>query len=147
METEIHIHSHNLSIPFNPEHWKHLVQQMIDEESLPASEINIIFVDDPYLRDLHDRFLGDNTVTDVMTFNLGTEHHIEGEIYISVDRAKDQAREFGVSLQEELARLIIHGLLHLKGYDDATPEEQRLMREKENHYLEKFNLKGILPSG
>jgi rRNA maturation RNase YbeY len=103
-----------------------------------AEEINIIFVNDDYLRRLHKDFLNDDSYTDVMSFNLNEDDQIEGEIYISVDRAKYHANEFNISFSSEIARLIIHGILHLKGYDDATEDQKKEMHELENDYLEKY---------
>lgn len=114
-----------------------LIRRVIRAEKIPVTELRIIFVDDEHLRSLHRDFLNDDTYTDVMTFNLGNEQAIEGEIYISVDRARAHAREFRVPTEEELARLIIHGLLHLKGYDDQTPPERARMRTRENEHLKK----------
>jgi len=115
-----------------------LVTHVLRDEELAASEISIILIDDEYLRTLHRDFLNDDTFTDVMTFNLGGDNIVEGEIYISVDRAKHFAAKLSVSPEEEIARLIIHGLLHLKGYDDQTAEEREKMREMETFYLRKY---------
>jgi rRNA maturation RNase YbeY len=103
-----------------------------------AKEISIIFVDDDYLRKLHKDYLNDDSYTDVMSFNLNDDDQIEGEIYISVDRAKHHANKFNVSDSSEIARLIIHGILHLKGYDDATEDQKQEMHELENAYLERY---------
>lgn len=118
-----------------------LVTCVLRDEKLPASEIAVILIDDEYLRTLHRDFLNDDTFTDVMTFNLGGEDGIEGEIYVSVDRAKHYAAEFNVAPAEEVARLIIHGLLHLNGFDDQTTEEREKMREMEAFYLRKYGQK------
>jgi len=115
-----------------------LVKHVLRDEGLAAPEISVILIDDEYLRKLHRDFLNDDTFTDVMTFNLGGEDDIEGEIYISVDRAKRYAMEFNVLPEEEIARLIIHGLLHLNGFDDQTVEEREKMREMEAFYLRKY---------
>lgn len=117
-----------------------LCRQLSDDEKLPAQEINIIFVDDDFLKKLHRDFFDEDTYTDVITFDLsepGSET-VEGEIYISLDRAKFYAGEFSVSLQEEIARLIIHGILHLNGYDDQTEIQRKKMRQLENSYIEKY---------
>lgn len=119
--------------------FKRLIEQVITDEELPAKEITVIFSDNETLRKLHKIYLNDDTETDVITFNLSEGEEVEGEIYISVDLAGVQAGEYNVSLEAELARLIIHGLLHLKGYDDATPLEQHRMRLAEEGYLKKLN--------
>ncbi|MGH1365109.1 MAG: rRNA maturation RNase YbeY [Calditrichia bacterium] len=119
-----------------------VTRQIQNEMALSALELIIIFVEDSYLKDLHSTYLDDDSVTDIMTFNLSDDDEVEGEIYISIDRARDNATSFEVAEQEEICRLIIHGLLHLKGHDDETPEEKKQMRELEN-----FHLANSLPDG
>ena len=104
-------------------------------EDLTCESVSIIWVDDDELRNMHVQFLNDPTFTDIMTFNLGDENILEVELYISVDRAKDHAEKFKVTEENELARLVIHGMLHLSGYDDHSDEEQIEMRAMENKYL------------
>ena len=104
-------------------------------EDLTWESVSIIWVDDDELRNMHVQFLNDPTFTDIMTFNLGDENILEVELYISVDRAKDHAEKFKVTEENELARLVIHGMLHLSGYDDHSDEEQIEMRAMENKYL------------
>jgi len=99
---------------------------------LPAAYLAIIFTDDEQLRQMHDQYLNDNTYTDVMTFNLGDEASIEGEIYISLDRARAQSEAYHVNLMEEVSRLIIHGVLHLAGWDDLDPADRRKMKTRED---------------
>lgn len=116
-----------------------LTKNVLADEKIVAKEINIIFVTDDYLKSLHNDYLQDNSYTDVMTFNLSDNQSIEGEIYIAPDRAGIYARQFQIAPEIEIARLIIHGLLHLKGLDDATEAQQAIMRSKEDHYLEKYS--------
>ena len=111
------------------------ISKLLEIESLHCEDLSIIWVTDDYLRQLHIDYLDDPTYTDVMTFNYGEENTIDGELYISIDRAKEHADKFRVSLEEELSRLIIHGLLHIAGYDDHSDVEKKVMREKENYYL------------
>lgn len=110
-----------------------------DEGIETTNEISIIFVDDDYLRKLHNDYLNDDSYTDVMSFNLSEDEQVEGEIYISLDRALHYANEFGVTFGSEIARLIIHGILHLKGYDDATEDQKKEMHEMEDDYLDKYS--------
>ena len=117
---------------------ENIILNFLSAEKLPAREITIIFADDNFLRTLHRDYLNDNTFTDIITFNLSDDARVEGEIYISVERAKTHSAEFGVTLSEEIARLVIHGLLHLKGYDDQEKRAQQLMRQKEDFYLGKY---------
>jgi len=115
-----------------------LVKHVLSAEKIPVREIHIILAEDEYLHGLHKEYLNNDTPTDVMSFNLSDDDHVEGEIYISLDRAKSQAVRFNVSFDSEIARLIIHGLLHLKGYDDSTAPERKEMRTKEDYYLDKY---------
>lgn len=119
---------------------RELVCRVAEEETLPLEALNIILTDDRRLQDLHCDYLHDDTPTDVITFNLSEAGRpgVEGEIYISVERARTQAAEFKVTPEAEIARLIIHGMLHLKGYDDHTIPAQRKMREREEHYLQRY---------
>ncbi len=104
-----------------------------------SGHCQIIFISDKDLADLHGKFLNDPSETDVITFDISdNETEIDAEIYISVDRAKRQAAEYGVGFENELLRLMIHGLLHLKGYDDRTESDFSLMKEAENRLVEEF---------
>jgi probable rRNA maturation factor len=118
-----------------------LINYVINDEEMHSSrgEINLIFVDDDYLRGLHRNYLNDDSFTDVMSFKLNNNaERLDGEIYISVDRAKYYSQKLKIPLDSEIARLIIHGLLHLKGHDDSTEFQQREMRRKEDYYLGKY---------
>lgn len=119
---------------------RELVCRVAEEETLPLEMLNIILTGDRRLQDLHRDYLNDDTPTDVITFDLSEPGRpgVQGEIYISGERARAQAAEFGVAPEAEIARLIIHGILHLKGYDDRTDLEQRKMREREEHYLQRY---------
>lgn len=124
-----------------------MVQEIFRELGLSFQALNIVVVNDEHLRNLHRDYLSDDSYTDVMTFNLSEGNAIEGEIYISADRAAVQAREFGVTLSEEVGRLIIHGLLHLAGYQDLEPPQRAQMREKEDYFLNRYHnlVKNIAP--
>jgi probable rRNA maturation factor len=97
--------------------------------------LSIVLVDDAAIRDLNSRFLKKNRPTDVMAFPLGDEGEVWGEVYVSVDRTRGQAKDYGVTPVEELARCVIHGVLHLLGYDDVTVRQRSEMRRKEDLYL------------
>ena len=113
--------------------WLRLVAE---SEIRRIGDINIIFCSDHYLLDVNRRFLGHDYFTDIITFDYCEGEKLSGDLFISVDTVKDNALEYGAeSFEQELARVMVHGLLHLIGYDDHTPEEQRTMRAKENYYL------------
>jgi len=110
---------------------------------LPVKTIDIIFTDDENLRELHENYLNDANYTDVMTFNLGTSDTIEGEIYISKERARENASKYDVPLENEICRLITHACLHLAGYQDNNDENRKQMKQKEENFLSML-LKNIL---
>jgi rRNA maturation RNase YbeY len=84
---------------------------------------------------MNRRFLGHAYATDVISFPLGEGDAVEGELYVNLDRARVQARHYGVTRTHELVRLVVHGTLHLTGYDDRLPEDRRRMRQREDFYL------------
>lgn len=105
----------------------------------PIQSLSVALVSDERITDLHRRYMNDETPTDVLTFDLsdsGSAGPIDGEIVVSVDTARRQAADLGVELREEVLRYVIHGVLHLSGYDDATPGERRRMRREEDRVLE-----------
>lgn len=102
--------------------------------------VNFIFCKDDYLLRLNQQYLGHDTYTDILTFNLSSkEKSIISEIYISVDRVNDNAGTLKISFALELFRVMIHGILHLCGYSDHSIQEKKIMREKEDYYLNKLS--------
>jgi rRNA maturation RNase YbeY len=109
------------------------------EEGYEFSEVSFIFCSDEYLLGLNKEFLNHDTLTDILTFTLSDiSLPIISEVYISVERVKDNSRLFNVEFLDELYRVMIHGVLHLCGYSDHTPELKSQMTMKENYYLEKL---------
>jgi rRNA maturation RNase YbeY len=109
---------------------------VVKNEHRGSADIHIVFINDKQMISLNGRFLHHWFTTDVVSFPLGEKKNvIEGEIYINLDQANRQAREYEVSFREEYLRLVIHGVLHLVGYDDKNRNERRCMSEKENIYL------------
>ncbi|UXX80429.1 rRNA maturation RNase YbeY [Reichenbachiella carrageenanivorans] len=108
----------------------------ITTENHELSELNYIFCSDEYLLQINVDYLQHDYYTDVITFdNSEEESVIEGDIFISIDRISDYAQDQGIAFETELRRVIIHGVLHLVGYNDKTDDEQEEMTEKENAYL------------
>jgi probable rRNA maturation factor len=101
-------------------------------------EINIVFCSDDYLLDLNKKFLNHNYYTDVITFDNSIENNISGEIYISVDRLRENAKNLNAKLFDEFIRIIIHGSLHLFGFSDKSKREKELMTQKENEAIDRF---------
>ncbi len=118
---------------------KVFIQKLFDTEKKKLSNLSCIFCTDEYLLGINRDYLKHNFYTDIITFPLSQPGvPIEGEIYISMDRVKENAKLLGLSFKEELHRVIFHGALHLCGYKDKKPAEQKLMRQKENEYLAKY---------
>jgi probable rRNA maturation factor len=97
--------------------------------------VNIIISDDPTLRRLNKTYRGFNRPTDVLSFPADSDLGILGEIYISLDTARQQAAEYGATLREEILRLVCHGVLHLCGYDHDRPADETVMKAREDKYL------------
>jgi probable rRNA maturation factor len=115
-----------------------IVRKIVREAHKKADSISVVLVSDDFLLDINKRFLNHNYKTDVISFDLGDDGTIDGEIYISVDRAKVQAKRYKVPLETEIVRLIFHGTLHLVGLKDRTRSEKLLMRKQENILIEKY---------
>ena len=105
------------------------------QENYILSELSIICCSDEYLLDINRNYLNHDYYTDIITFDLSDGKDIEGELYISLDRVVENAKELDIPFLQELHRVIIHGVLHLIGYSDKTEDDQKLMRSKEDAYL------------
>lgn len=123
-----------------------VITQTLSSEGFTDGEISIVFSDDESLRKLKQEFFKKDEFTDVIAFRLNdyAEQKVEGEIYISLERAEENAKKFEEAFEKEICRLIIHGGLHLLNYDDAAQEERIIMRDKENLYLKSCGWEGIL---
>lgn len=115
------------------------ISYTISEENCKLGDIDYIFCSDDYLYNLNVDFLNHDTLTDIISFDFSVGKELHGEIYISVDRVKENASDFKVSFNDEIARVIIHGILHYCGYKDKSDSDAKLMRSKEDYYLEKLN--------
>lgn len=125
----------NFEVP-QPRKTIHWIKEVIKLENGSLDCINYIFCSDDYLYTLNVNYLRHQTLTDIITFDLREDSvAINGEIYISVDRVKDNSITLGTDFAEELNRVMVHGILHLLGYRDKKPEEKRSMREKEDLYI------------
>jgi len=115
---------------------KSFLPSLFKKEKKQLAELQYIFCSDDYLLDINKQYLKHNYYTDIVTFDLSEEGQpINAEIYISVDRVKDNARSFGNTLKNELHRVIFHGALHLCGYKDKSRQDEKLMRKMEDQYL------------
>jgi len=112
------------------------ISLMIETEGFKLEEINYIFCDDNYLHKINVEFLNHDTLTDIISFDYSVGKILQGDIYISVERVKENAKEFKQSFSDELHRVMIHGVLHYCGYKDKLESELVEMRRKENQYLD-----------
>ncbi len=115
---------------------KEWLADLAKAENYSINNLNYIFCSDEYLHKINVDYLDHDTLTDIITFDNSDEKQIiEGDIFISVDRVSENANQFNVSFFSELNRVLAHGLLHLIGYKDKTDSDKKLMREKENYYI------------
>jgi probable rRNA maturation factor len=125
----------------NRKELKQFLSQILEKESkYLGGNLNFIFCQDKDLLEINKKFLEHDFYTDIITFNLSERgtNFLQAEIYISVDRVRDNAQKLTISFYKELHRVIFHGILHLCGYEDTTKEDISIMRENENLYLGKY---------
>ena len=125
--------------PYNKNSVKRWVKSVAKSEGKEAGNINYIFCDDEYLHKINVEYLQHDTFTDIITFDYTEGKVLHSDIYISVERVKENAGIFKVPFQRELLRVLAHGLLHLCGYIDKTPKDSALMRQKEEEMMLLFD--------
>lgn len=109
--------------------------QVSSLENKVCGPISIIFCSDDYLLSVNNEYLDHDFFTDIITFDYSSNSEISGDLFISIDRVKENAITFNVAFIQELYRVLVHGVLHLCGYGDKSPEEELIMRSKEDFYL------------
>ena len=114
---------------------------VIVSENKKEGEISYIFCDDEYLHKINVEYLDHDTLTDVISFDYSVGNEINGDCFISVERVSDNAKDFNVSFEEELLRVIVHGMLHYCGYKDKSDTDELLMRSKEDEKIALFHVK------
>lgn len=122
----------------NRTYLKNYIRTIFKRECKELESLNYIFCTDNALLEINRKYLKHDFYTDIITFNLSENSAIRAEIYISIDRVRENARKLGVSFKSELHRVIFHGVLHLFGYNDKTKAEIKKIREKEDFYLDKY---------
>lgn len=115
------------------------IEKLVTNEERTLGDVNYILCSDAYLLDINRQYLNHDYYTDVISFDYCEDNVISGDIFISVDTVADNAKEYGVTFEKELARVMIHGVLHFVGYNDKSDEEVPVMRAKENQYLSLFD--------
>ena len=114
------------------------IEYLISNENKRTGDLSLIFCSDEYLLDINKQYLKHDYYTDIVTFNYVSGDLISGDLFISIDRVSKNATKFKVNFTEELYRVIFHGVLHLVGYNDISNSEKKVMRNKENEYLERI---------
>ena len=116
------------------------ISQVIQSESKKEGDINYVFCDDDYILQINQQYLNHDYYTDIISFDYCVGNELHGDIFISIDRVRENAADYNVSFDEELKRVLIHGVLHYCGYKDKTEDEELLMRSKENNAIEMFHV-------
>ncbi|MCF6239775.1 MAG: rRNA maturation RNase YbeY [Bacteroidales bacterium] len=125
---------------FGSESCKNWILKCIDNYNKVAGDLNFIFTSDNYLVEINKQYLNHDYYTDIITFDYCVENTISGDIYISVDRVRENAIEYKQTFNQELHRVIIHGVLHLLGLNDHSESDKLTMRQAENNCLKIINL-------
>ena len=124
----------------NETQYEDLISRIIESEGFDEGEINYIFCDDEYLHKINVEYLDHDTLTDIISFDYTVGNLIQGDIFVSIERVQDNAKDFYVSFEEELKRVLSHGVLHYCGYKDKSPKDEALMRSKEEEKMQMFHV-------
>jgi len=132
-------YENNFELP-NESQIANWISRVILSESKKEGEINYIFCNDDYLLNLNEQYLDHDTLTDIISFDYSIGNEIHGDIFISTERVKENAIDFNVTFEEELKRVLVHGVLHYCGYKDKTDDDEQLMRDKEDEKIKMFHV-------
>ena len=127
--------TYNLKNKLKVKNW---VKYILETEGKSAGDITYVFCNDEYLLGMNEKYLKHDTLTDIITFDYSEKGKLSGDIFVSIERVKENAGSFNTTLNQELGRVMAHGVLHLSGYKDKSPEDKKMMRSKEDFYLTSF---------
>ncbi len=129
----------NIKMPFkDKKRYRTWLVSVVEAENKTVDYVNFIFCSDEFLKEINIKYLNHDYYTDIITFPYKEGDLIQSDIYISLERVAENAQVYGVSIDKELQRVMVHGILHLMGYNDQTDEEVAVMRAKETHFIEHF---------
>ncbi len=137
---EINFFSENDFVLKQENAYRDWVEKVITSEEKYIGDINFIFCDDEYLHEINLKYLDHDTYTDIISFDNSIGNTLHGDIFISTERVGENASEFNVDFNEELKRVVIHGVLHFCGFKDKTERDQELMRRKEEEKIKLFHV-------
>ena len=124
----------------NEEQYSSWISNVISSENKKEGDINYIFCDDEYILEINKQHLNHDYYTDIISFDYSVGNELHGDIFVSIERVRENAVEFDVTFDEELKRVLAHGVLHYCGYKDKTEEEELLMRSKEDEKIKMFHV-------
>ena len=124
----------------NEELFSDWISRVILSENKKEGDINYVFCDDEYILQINNQYLEHDYYTDIISFDYSVGNELHGDIFVSIDRVKENAQDFNVTFEEELKRVIIHGILHYSGYKDKSEEDEVLMRQKEDEKIKMFHV-------
>ena len=124
----------------NEEQYSSWISNVILSENKKEGDINYIFCDDEYILEINKQYLDHDYYTDIISFDYSVGNELHGDIFVSIERVRENAVEFDVTFDEELKRVLAHGVLHYCGYKDKTEEEELLMRSKEDEKIKMFHV-------
>jgi len=116
------------------------ISAVILSENKKEGDINYIFCDDEYLLNLNEQYLDHDTLTDIISFDYSVGNELHGDIFISIERVRENAQDFNVTFEDELKRVLVHGVLHYCGYKDKSEDDEQLMRNKEDEKIKMFHV-------
>ena len=131
----IYYHKESVSVSFDEDKTSNWLENSIEELGFKCGETSIIFCNDEYLKNINQKYLNHDYYTDIITFDYTVNDKISGDLFISVDRLKENAIQNNEKFIRELYRVIIHGILHLCGYNDKTDSQMKIIRNKEDYFI------------
>lgn len=125
----------------NEEVFSKWIEQVVLSEEKVLGEVSYIFCDDEYLHKINVEYLDHDTLTDIISFDYSEGNLVQGDVFISIERVADNASDFDIPFNDELKRVMIHGILHYCGYKDKSDSDEKLMRSKEDEKIKMFHVK------